>query len=161
MPRPRKPCCIACHPGATYFKPRGIPLWQLEEIVLPLDGFEALRLADFQGLTQEEGAERMGVSRATFGRIVENARRVVADALINGKALRIEGGEVVMEQRTFRCTDCGHTWGVPFGTGRPAVCPQCKSANLHRAEEDRGYAGSGGKGRGGCGCGSGRKTVKG
>ena len=95
MPRPRKPCCVACHPGAEYFKPRGIPLRLLDEVVLPLDGFEALRLADFEGLSQEEGAERMGVSRATFGRIVEAARRVVADALLHGKALRVEGGEVI------------------------------------------------------------------
>lgn len=156
MPRPRKPCCVACSPGAAYFKPRGIPMWQLEEVILPLDGFEALRLADFAGLSQAQGAERMKVSRATFGRIVESARKVVADALLHGKALRIEGGEVIMAQRTFRCTDCGHTWGVPFGTGRPTGCPKCKSANLHRADEERGFARGGGPGRGPCGQGRGR-----
>jgi predicted DNA-binding protein (UPF0251 family) len=157
MPRPRKPCWIGCSPGAVFFKPRGIPLWQLEEVVLPLDGFEALRLADFEGLSQEEGAERMKVSRATFGRIVESARRVVTEALLHGKALRIEGGEVVMVQRTFCCSDCGHTWGVPFGTGRPAGCPRCKSTNLHRAAEERGFARGGGQGRGPCGKGLGRR----
>ena len=146
MPRPRKPCCVACHPGAAYFKPRGIPLRLLDEVVLPLDGFEALRLADFEGLSQEEGAERMGVSRATFGRIVEAARRVVADALLHGKALRIEGGEVILTQRMFRCPDCGHSWSVDFGADRPDVCPQCKSANLHRAEEERGWGRRGRRG---------------
>jgi len=156
MARPRKPCCVACHPGAAYFKPRGIPLRLLDEVVLPLDGFEALRLADYEGLSQEEGAERMGVSRATFGRIVKAARRVVVDALLHGKALRIEGGEVVMAQRLFCCSDCGHRWGVAFGTGRPACCPQCKSANLHRAEGERGFACGGGGRRESCGQGRGR-----
>jgi len=156
MPRPRKPCCVACHPGAAYFKPRGIPLRLLDEVVLPLDGFEALRLADYEGLSQKEGAERMGVSRATFGRIVEAARRVVVDALLHGKALRIEGGEVVMAQRLFCCSDCEHRWGVAFGTGRPACCPQCKSANLHRAEGERGFACGGGGRRESCGQGRGR-----
>jgi predicted DNA-binding protein (UPF0251 family)/predicted Fe-Mo cluster-binding NifX family protein len=75
-------------------KPAGIPARELVELCLGLDEAEAIRLADLEGLYQEAAARSMGVSRQTFGRIVESARRKVADALLNGKALRIEGGEV-------------------------------------------------------------------
>ncbi|MDD4050489.1 MAG: DUF134 domain-containing protein [candidate division Zixibacteria bacterium] len=149
MPRPR--CLRRVHrlPGAVYFKPRGIPLVDLEEVGLALDEFEAIRLADLQGLYQDQAAEQMGISRPTFGRIIEAARRKVADALYHGKALRIEGGEIIMaSKRMFRCSDCQHAWEVPFGTGRPAACPQCQSKNLHRAEEERGQARSSGAGCG-------------
>jgi predicted DNA-binding protein (UPF0251 family)/predicted Fe-Mo cluster-binding NifX family protein len=75
-------------------KPAGIPARELEEVRLGLDEAEALRLADLEGLYQEAAARSMGVSRQTFGRIVEAARRKVADAVLNGKALRLEGGEI-------------------------------------------------------------------
>jgi predicted DNA-binding protein (UPF0251 family)/predicted Fe-Mo cluster-binding NifX family protein len=78
------------------FKPAGIPSRKLEEVTLRLDGAEAIRLADLEGLYQDAAAQRMGVSRQTFGRIIETARRAVADAIINGKRLRIEGGEIVV-----------------------------------------------------------------
>ena len=68
---------------------------------MTLDEFEAMRLANLEGLYQEQAAEQMKVSRATFGRIVESAQRKVADALVHGKALRIEGGPVQLERR--RC----------------------------------------------------------
>jgi predicted DNA-binding protein (UPF0251 family)/predicted Fe-Mo cluster-binding NifX family protein len=80
------------------FKPAGLPTRALEEVVLGLDGAEAIRLADLEGLYQEAAARRMGVSRQTFGRILEEAHRVVADAIINGKALRIEGGQIVEQE---------------------------------------------------------------
>ena len=76
------------------FKPRGVPMSELEQVTLTLDGLEALRLADVEGLYQEEAAERMGVSRATFARVLATARKVVADALVNGKAVEISGGTV-------------------------------------------------------------------
>ncbi len=160
MPRPSLCRRVRQWPEATYYKPRGIPLEELEEVVLPLDELEALRLTDLQGLYQEQAAEQMNVSRATFGRIVESARRKVAEALVMGKALRIEGGNFVMpEMRTFRCRDCNHTWQVPFGTGWPAECPSCHSQNIHRADGERGGWGRGGGfGRGaGRGWGRGRR----
>jgi len=95
MPRPRCQRWIGFLPGATYFKPAGIPLRALEEVIVTLDEIEALRLADLEGRYQEAAAERMKISRPTFARTVESARRKVADALVNGKALRIEGGPVV------------------------------------------------------------------
>ena len=90
MSRPKKCRCINCSPNVSYFKPKGIPLETLEEVLLSLDEFEAIRLADHEGFYHEEAAGRMNVSRATFGRILDNARGKVADAIINGKALKIE-----------------------------------------------------------------------
>jgi len=81
-------------PGVTYFKPAGVPLRVLEEVVVALDELEALRLADLEAMYQEQAAARMNISRPTFARVVEAARRKVADALIHGKALRLEGGPV-------------------------------------------------------------------
>jgi len=101
------------------FHPAGIPARGLVEIVLTLDEFEAIRLADLEGLYQEQAAERMLVSRQTFGRILAAAHRKVAEALSNGKALKIEGGTVRMERlRSPRCE-----------------CPRC------RRTEDVGGAG--------------------
>ena len=80
-------------PKATYFKPRAVPLGDLSEACLSVEGFEAIRLADLEELTMENAASRMGVSRHTFGRILAEGRKAVADALANGRALRIKGGD--------------------------------------------------------------------
>ncbi len=98
MPRPVSDRRVRGGIAAALFKPAGLPTRALEEVVLGLDGAEAIRLADLEGLYQEAAARRMGVSRQTFGRILEEAHRVVADALINGKALRIEGGQIVEQE---------------------------------------------------------------
>lgn len=153
MPRPfrlRKVCCI---PNSDYFKPRGIPIDDLEEVNLTLDELEAIRLADLEGLYQEDAARRMNISRQTFGNIIDSAHKKIADALLNGKALKIKGGVVKLMEKHFVCYDCKHSWSVPYGTSRPVECPQCKSTNIHRAPEDRGWARKGrgfGYGRGGC-----------
>lgn len=149
MPRP--PLCrhVAQEPGVTYFKPRGVPITNLEQVVLSVDELEALRLADKEGMYQDQAAERMKISRPTFGRVVETARRKVAEALVEGKALRIEGGNFEMaDLRSFQCTECGHTWQVVFGAGRPAGCPNCRSRNIHRAAKGRGWARGSAWGRG-------------
>jgi predicted DNA-binding protein (UPF0251 family) len=99
-----RPFCsrrIAGRPGAAQFKPIGIPVAELDEVHLALDEFEAMRLADLDGFYQEQTAREMNVSRTTFSRIIESAHRKMADALVHGKMLRIEGGPVHMEGR--RC----------------------------------------------------------
>ena len=73
MARPKRCRRIRSTPGSSYFKPRGIPLSVLEEVVLSFDEFEAVRLADLDGLYQDQAAEKMGISRQTFGRIIESA----------------------------------------------------------------------------------------
>lgn len=153
MARPRTCRRVDSMPESNYFKPRGIPLSLLEEVTLTVDELEAIRLADLESLYQEQAAEHMKVSRQTFGRIIVSAHRKVAEALVRGKALKIEGGEFEMTvMRKFKCSDCQNTWEIPYGTGRPENCPACKSKNIHRAQEDRGYGKEFGKGQGrGCG----------
>ncbi len=92
MPRPYKVRRIGHAAGAQYFKPRGIPITELEEVVLALDELEALRLVDFEGLSFEMAGDRMGISRGTIGRLVETGRRTLVDAVLHGRALRIQGG---------------------------------------------------------------------
>ena len=151
MARPRNCRRVGSMPESNYFKPRGIPLSMLEEIILNVDEFEAIRLADLEGLYQEQAAEKMNVSRPTFGRIIDAAHKKVAEALVKGKALKIEGGEFKMAtMRKFKCYDCQHSWELPYGTGRPENCPSCKSGNIHRAEENRGYARGFVRGQGTC-----------
>lgn len=99
MPRPVSERRLDAPIPLRLMKPAGIPARELQEIILGFDEAEALRLADLKGLYQEAAARSMGVSRQTFGRIVETARRKVADAILNGKALRIEGGQVTMNEQ--------------------------------------------------------------
>ena len=93
MPRPRRRRLVGRMPRATYFKPAGVRLQQLNEVVLGVDEFEAIRLKDFEGLNQEEAATKMGISQPTFHRLVLAAREKTSDAIVNGKALKIEGGD--------------------------------------------------------------------
>jgi predicted DNA-binding protein (UPF0251 family) len=134
MGRPHKKRNVAYNPNVSYFKPRGIPMKDLLESVLTVDQCEAIRLADYEGLSHEAAGALMGVSRATFGRIIEQARKVVADGLINGKAIRIEGGsyQFVDAERRFACKSCNHQWVLPCGTGRPARCPECENPEVGR-----------------------------
>jgi predicted DNA-binding protein (UPF0251 family) len=113
-----------------------VPLAALEELVLTYDELEAMRLADLEGLYQEDAAARMQISRQTFGNIVKTARRIVADALVNGKAIRIEGGVCsVANKEIFICNDCSNSWESSALNGMPDICPTCKSGNLARTRE--------------------------
>ena len=120
MPRP--PCCrrISGKPIVSVFRPAGIPACKVEHVVLMLDELEALRLADVASLYQEEAAVRMKVSRATFGRILESAHRKVADALVHGKLIKIEGGPVHRDtDLEFSCPHCSAL------AGGKRDCPHC------------------------------------
>ena len=153
MPRPLKYRFVEGHPPSDYFKPRGVPLSALEVSVLTLDEFEAVRLADHEGLYQEQAAERMGVSRQTFGKIVESARKKIADALVNSKAIRIEGGVYrTARWRSLFCPACDHQWPAEPGTG-PENCPSCGAEVASRDSvppgpgRGRGFRRGGGPGR--------------
>ncbi len=137
MARPQKNRIVAFNPDVSYFKPRGIPMLDLDEVCLTIDEREAIRLADLHGMSHEEAGRCMGVSRATFGRIVQRTRKAVADALINGKAINIEGGNyrIINEERVFKCRKCNYKWNEPRGTGRPLSCPLCNGENFCRILE--------------------------
>ncbi len=135
MPRPRRCRIVGGPPGCALFKPAGIPVSRLKELVLEIDELEAIRLADREGLYQEQAAEQMKISRQTFGRIISSARKKVAQALVEGMSIRIEGGDVrVSGLRSFKCFDCRHEWEVPFGTGRPEACPECSGNAFKRTD---------------------------
>lgn len=140
-------------PGVTYFKPRGVPLIDLEEVNLAVDEFEAVRLKDMERLKQEEAAKRMNISQPTFHRLLESAREKLAEALVNGKVIKIHGGDYEMAARKFKCYNCRNEWAEPYGTGRPKKCPECSSTNIHRLLKT-GYA----RGRWDC-CGYGQQNV--
>ncbi len=111
MPRPRKHRNVKCNPAAYYFKPRAFPLSDLEEVILEIDELESLRLADFLAFSHEDAAEKMKISRATFGRIVEQARKKIVDAVLNGKAIKISD-EMPAELKTkspVKCELCDST----------------------------------------------------
>jgi len=89
------------------YKPVGIPVSGAEIINLTIDEFEAIRLTDYEDLYQEQAAERMGISRQTLGRIVESAHKKLADAIINGKVITIEGGNIELnKEKTHKCKKC-------------------------------------------------------
>ncbi len=137
MSRPIKCRHVQCNPDAVYFKPRAVPLSDLEELVLTYDELEALRLADLEGLYQEEAAASMQISRQTFGNIVKSARKKVADALVNGKAIRIEGGvcSVAKKESVYLRRLLAYSWESSALNGMPDICPHCKSGNLARTRE--------------------------
>ena len=139
MPRPCCPRRVGFTPGVVHFKPAGVPMCDLEEVVLTLDEVEALRLADLNGLYQEQAAEQMKISRATFARIVEVARKKVADALIHGKALRLEGGTIIVKgESKMPANDGTGPNREQRGSGRgPCGCGQ-----------RQGHCQGGGRGRG-------------
>ncbi len=137
MARPQKSRIVACDPGASYFKPRGIPLREIEEVRLTIDQMEAIRLADLEGLSQADAGKKMGVSRATFGRIVQKARHIVAEALVHGKAILLEGGNYHLSkgERQFGCLACRYVWDQGCGTRRPEKCPACGHEDVGRIYE--------------------------
>ena len=91
MPRPKKPRFVSGYPTLTAFIPEGVPV--TGEVSLSVEELEAVRLSDFGGLDQESAANLMEVSRQTYGRILAHARSIISEALVTGKALKIEGGD--------------------------------------------------------------------
>jgi predicted DNA-binding protein (UPF0251 family) len=142
MTRPKRCRWVDLEPPVAFFKPRGIPLGELEVVDMGVDEFEALRLKHLEGLDQVKAAVDMKISQPTFHRVLESAHSKIADALVNGKAIKIEGGNYMVREgeRLFKCYECQNEWQEPYGTGRPEECPRCESTNIHRAPQDRGYA---------------------
>lgn len=90
MTRPRKPRRVLFNPGVTYFKPRAVSLMELEEVDLSVDELESIRLCDFRNINQVDAAKKMKISQSTLSRILISAHKKIAEALIEGKAIRIE-----------------------------------------------------------------------
>lgn len=138
MTRPPKNRRVAYLPAVTFFKPAGLPMRGLEEVLLSVEEMEALRLKDLAGLEQVPAAEQMNVSRPTFQRVLASARRKIADALLNGKAVRIEGGSFEVAHRRFRCRG-GHEWELETpASPTPETCPTCRTPDIRPVPPGRG-----------------------
>ena len=137
MPRPRICRRVGFQPKATYFKPIGIRMIDLAEVVLGIDELEAVRLKDLLGLEQKEASMKMDISQPTFHRLVMSARKKIADAIVNGNALKIEGGnyDMMLSKKgkgfagpvmSCRCSKCDYEeskeMGVPCAGKK---CPKC------------------------------------
>lgn len=136
MPRPPKSRRVSFLPNLTYFKPAGVPLKKLEEECISFEELEAIRLKDLEGLEQEACAEKMAISRPTFHRIITIARQKLARALVEGKAIRIEGGHYQLAPGWLKC-HCGFTGRFQKGNpkaqdfqGQDNMCPRCGKIDL-------------------------------
>lgn len=130
MPRPPIERAVSGVPRITLFKPAGVPARELEQLRLGVDELEAIRLVDLEGLSHEQAAEAMGVSRQTVGRVLERGRARVAEALVGGKAILIGGGQYRVEPRRLRCLACNECWDAAEEPDVAPSCPACGSREV-------------------------------
>lgn len=155
MPRPIKLRQVTSVPAVRLFKPAGIPAAALDMVTLSLEEIESIRLKDMESLHQEDCATRMQVSRATFHTILKSARQKIAEALLNGKAIQVEGGLFALPGGRFRCRRDGSEWDLPPGPlpgARSVSCPTCRGTEVQPVPMSYGPRGrTGGRGRRGYG----------
>lgn len=130
MSRPRRHRRVRFDPAVTYFKPRGVPLRELDEINLTIEELEAIRLKDHEKLDQSKASQKMNISQPTFHRLLLEARKKIADALTGGKAIRIEGG--VYKMTTPRSCGRGRMGGFAAGPKGNCICPKCGFTQPHK-----------------------------
>lgn len=138
MPRSEKNRIIKEPPLFTEFKPRAISNKYLEKIELSLDEYEAIRLADHLSLSHAEAADEMNISRPTFSRLIEKARKKMADFIISGKALHIQGGNVHFRKNILKCTHCNHMFNTEIDKSIDE-CPKCDSDSLMNLAAEFGH----------------------
>jgi len=141
MPRPKSERLVHEPPLFVEFKPTGIAARLLDPTQLSLDEFEAVRLADYVGMSHEEAAAEMDISRSTFTRLIDQARKKVATFLIKGQILSIGGGMIHFRNNIIRCLSCGFLFRIQIGQ-QVNSCPECQSVNLENL--------AGGHGHGAC-----------
>ena len=129
MARPKRERIVHQPPLYSRFKPVGIRRGILEESTLTLDEYEAIRLADYKGMDHEEASEEMEISRSTFTRLIEKARKKIALFLVEGKELIIEGGNIHFRGNILRCQQCGHMFSIDMKSNIES-CPSCGSDQL-------------------------------
>ena len=141
MARPRRARRIFFQPDVTYFKPAGVPMIHLKETMLSFDELEAIRLMDSKGLDQTQSAKKMKISQSTLSRLLREGRKKLADAIIRGNAIKIQGGNFKMVQPSGRGLGMGRGRGFGGGgrmggfaagpTGN-CVCPKCGHKEAHQ-----------------------------
>lgn len=143
MPRPRRIRRVFFQPDSVFFKPAGIPLRTLAESILTFDEFEAFRLIDYENLEQGKAAKKMKISQPTLSRLLTSARKKLADAIVNSKSIKIQGGNFKMVQPRGRGLGLGRgagrglggggrQGGFAAGPGGNCVCPKCGHKTTHQ-----------------------------
>ena len=127
MARPKNNRTVVNPPIMEGFKPFGIPMSNLEPVILLYEEYESIRLSDYDGLTQEQASQKMGVSRPTFTRIYEKARRNIAKAFVEGKAIFIEGGNFHSDFFWYKCEDCME---LTICSEPKHECVKCNNGNI-------------------------------
>ncbi|TFH01120.1 MAG: DUF134 domain-containing protein [Candidatus Thorarchaeota archaeon] len=138
MPRRKLHRLVTKEPPVSVDKPEGIPVRELEEILITIDEFEALRLADFEGLSQRDASTSMQISQPTFNRVLSSARSKVASGLVQGHVLRIEGGRYRLADGSgiLECIDCGES--VDLSSDDKSTCQACGSTRLRWLRWEKG-----------------------
>ena len=131
MPNRRRYRRIDGPPRMEGYKPFGVPMRQLESVVMSIEEYEALRLADYENLTHEEAAKKMNISRPTFTRLYDKARKNVAKAFVEGKAILMHGGIFISGEYWYRCNSCHETIVSPTPEEN---CEKCKSDDIVRID---------------------------
>lgn len=135
MPRPRRSRRVLGEPKIRCFRPEGgAGHEKLEPIEITLEEFEALRLKDYHKIQQKNAAEIMDTSQPTFNRILKSAREKVAESLIEGKIIKIIGGDYIMDNKKYKCGKCGFEWQKPDKEYKE--CPDCGSEDIKLFEEE-------------------------
>lgn len=129
MPRYKKQRMVDNPPLYRAYRPSGISRNDLQRLGFELDEYEAIRLADYMGMDHAEAALEMEISRSTFSRLIEKARKKMAQFLIEGKELYISGGNIHFRGNVIRCKDCGYMFNINIGSSF-VKCPECNSENL-------------------------------
>ncbi|WP_372998055.1 DUF134 domain-containing protein [Lutispora sp.] len=142
MARPVKWRKVEFIPNIQYFAPSDIDSDTLQENILRIEELEAIRLKDLEGMEQEDCADKMEVSRQTFQRILITAREKIADSLVNGKAIRIEGGNYTRNICPVMCLDCGKQWNESYENFERVlkgefICPDCGSEKITCSRNDK------------------------
>lgn len=135
MPIETKIKKIYSFPPYSQYKPPRIPMNKLQQIIISLEEFEALKLVDYENQPQRKAALSMDVSQATLNRLLKSARNKIAKGLVNGYALILEGGKNVLPCRIFKCGSCSHQWS-PEEQGFPKKCPICGSEEVSRIHNE-------------------------
>lgn len=137
MPRPKKWRRVASIPNVKAFGPIDDNNNNNEIVIMNVEEFESIRLMDLEGLDQSECAQKMAIARTTFQRIYKDAKTKMADAMVNGKILKIEGGNYALNQCNIKCRNCGFVWNERYEEfNNQYKCPQCGYEDEHDCMED-------------------------
>ncbi len=138
MARPQNNRIVKTPPLYSAFKPIGVNSRDLQTIGLSLDEYEAIRLADNNGLSHLDASKEMNISRSTFSRLIDSARKKVAEFIVKGMFLQIEGGNIHFESNSIKCNSCGYIFTISIDE-HVEICPKCNSDDLNNMANKYGH----------------------